>query len=535
MTTERAKPIRCAIYTRKSSEEGLDQAFNSLHAQREACEAYVKSQSHEGWRASAKTYDDGGLSGGHLERPALQRLLADVDSGLVDTIVVYKIDRLTRSLADFARIVERLEAKGASFVAVTQAFNTTTSMGRLTLNVLLSFAQFEREVTAERIRDKIKASKQKGMWMGGSLPLGYEAPTDLSTRALVINPDEAKTVVSIFQAYLRLRSVASLEAHLAAIGVRSKLAVSKARVARGGVRFSRGTLYHLLQNRTYLGEIPHGDETYPGAHQAIVSAELFQAVQDQLASQRRRIGSRSAPDAAPLTGKLFDIDGEPMSPTFTHHRSGRVYRYYVSGPLQKGQKRRAGDPTCRRLAAPQFEEILAQELRELLGQSEAALRELISAVRRIDLEPEGVRLTLLRSRLPRAIRQVLEAHSDGALGVRFIPLSPRWRGGRTWIDAPDGVKHSCRRDPVLVRGLHQAHALAAGFGWRMADGTFARLDAHSPSNTHLRRLCRLAFLAPDLQQTILEGRQPPWLTLDALLKSPISPDWSQQRRLFARS
>ena len=256
---------RCALYTRKSSEEGLDQQFNSLDAQREACEAFVKSQKSEGWRSLATRYDDGGVSGGSLQRPALQRLLADITADKIDVVVVYKIDRLTRSLADFARMVELFDRHRVSFVSVTQAFNTTSSMGRLTLNVLLSFAQFEREVTGERIRDKIAASKAKGMWMGGTVPLGYEVPTDAS-RALVLNEAEATTVRTIFKAYLELGSVPVLQRWLDARGIRSKRRTTRGGRVMGGLPFSRGALFHLLRNRTYLGLIVHQHQAHPRRH-----------------------------------------------------------------------------------------------------------------------------------------------------------------------------------------------------------------------------------------------------------------------------
>lgn len=274
--------VRCAIYTRKSSEEGLEQGFNSLHAQREACEAYVRSQVGEGWQMLDAAYDDGGFSGGSMDRPGLAKLLADIEAGKVDVVVVYKVDRLTRSLTDFARIVEAFDRRGVSFVSVTPAFNTTTSMGRLTLNVLLSFAQFEREVTGERIRDKIAASKAKGMWMGGNLPLGYDAPVDRATRALVVNTAEAETVRLIFDRYLELRSVHALVRWLAEQGIRSKAWTSSRGRQRGGEPFGRGALFHLLKNRTYVGEIPHRDRTYPGAHEPIVDAAVFAQVQDLL-------------------------------------------------------------------------------------------------------------------------------------------------------------------------------------------------------------------------------------------------------------
>ena len=253
------KPILCAIYTRKSSEEGLEQSFNSLQAQREACEAYVLSQKHEGWQVLPTLYDDGGFSGGNMERPGLKQLLADISSGRVSTVVVYKVDRLTRSLTDFARIVETFDARGVSFVSVTQQFNTTTSMGRLTLNVLLSFAQFEREVTGERIRDKVAASKKKGMWMGGNIPLGY----DLKDRNLIINSQEAAQVRLIFREYVRLGSVFELYEWLKDKGIRSKVRTASTGRKLGGSVLSRGTLYHLLSNPLYIGKIAHKGKIYP--------------------------------------------------------------------------------------------------------------------------------------------------------------------------------------------------------------------------------------------------------------------------------
>ena len=312
--------LHCALYTRKSSEEGLEQAFNSLDAQREACEAYVKSQASEGWRAVRTRYDDGGFSGASMERPALKRLLCDIEAGKVDVIVVYKIDRLTRSLADFARMIEIFDRRRVSFVSVTQAFNTTTSMGRLTLNVLLSFAQFEREVTGERIRDKIAASKAKGMWMGGTVPLGYDPPGD-GTRALAVNQKEAEIVRTIFRAYIDLGSVHTLQRRLEDRGIRSKRRVTRAGRLSGGRPFSRGALFQLLRNRVYLGMIVHKGRAHPGRHHAIVDAGLFEAVQARLdANTRRRASNLAQKVNAPLAGRLFDADGRPMSPTFSHGR-----------------------------------------------------------------------------------------------------------------------------------------------------------------------------------------------------------------------
>src|SRR5215831_2524921 len=328
-STRRHARVRCAIYTRKSSEEGLEQEFNSLQAQREACEAFINSQRHEGWVCLPTCYDDGGFSGATMERPALQRLLADITAGRVDTVVVYKIDRLTRSLADFAKIVEILDARGASFVSVTQQFNTTTSMGRLTLNVLLSFAQFEREVIGERIRDKIAASKKKGMWMGGVPPLGYR----VQDRKLVIVDSEAETVRSIFRRYAELGSVRLLKAELEALGISSKAWTSASGRRIGGKPFSRGALYLILQNRTYLGEIVHKRQSHPGEHAPIIDQPLWDAAQAQLAGNtaERNSGVRTRPPTL-LAELLFDADGNRMTPTYAG-KQGTHYRYYVSRPL----------------------------------------------------------------------------------------------------------------------------------------------------------------------------------------------------------
>ncbi len=530
------KVIRCAIYTRKSTEEGLDQAFNSLHAQREACEAYVKSQVGEGWKVLPTAYDDGGFSGGNIDRPGLVRLLADVDDGLIDIVVVYKVDRLTRSLPDFAKIVERLDGAGASFVSVTQAFNTTTSMGRLTLNVLLSFAQFEREVTGERIRDKIAASKAKGMWMGGRLPLGYDLPTDPLTRALVVNPDEARTVEYIFRTYLELGSVHRLQAHLDAEGIRSKATQSKAGKLMGGVSFSRGALFYLLRNRTYLGEIPHGEKSYPGAHPPIIDVELFDQVQATLASHRRARKERPLRSATmPLKGRLFDVDGSPMSPAFTH-RQGKVYRYYVSAPLQQG--RQVGDvpDAVRRVSARDIDGLLETDLRSrLAAPADRPLRELLACVERVDLEAQVVRIRFNRAKTPRsALDDAEQDFANPGLAIVTLPVRGKLRAGRSWLQTPDGSGGTVRvrRDPSLIKALQQAHRVAGAMGWR-ADGELENPRAMaSPTNAYERRICRLAFLAPDIQKQIIAGRQPRGLTLERLLNEPIAASWVAQREQF---
>ncbi|MDT7952525.1 MAG: recombinase family protein [Acetobacteraceae bacterium] len=325
----RAASKKCAIYTRRSSEEGLEQDFNSLHAQREACEAYIRSQKHEGWVTLPAPYDDGGISGGTMDRPALHRLLLDVRAGEIQTVVVYKVDRLTRSLADFAKIVDIFDAHGVAFVSVTQHFNTTTSMGRLTLNVLLSFAQFEREVAGERIRDKIAACKRRGMWMGGNVPLGY----DVHERKLIVNDEEAGSVRHIYARYLALRSVRLLKEELASSGIDSKRRVAPGGVERGGVPFSRGALYLLLQNRIYLGEVRHKESSYPGQHAPIVDPAVWDAVQALLASNAGdRMAASRAKEPSLLAGLRYDPAGRAM--TATHAvKHGKRHRYYVSRPL----------------------------------------------------------------------------------------------------------------------------------------------------------------------------------------------------------
>ena len=345
--------LRCAVYTRKSSEHGLEQDFNSLDAQREAAEAYIKSQAHEGWRLVKARYDDGGLSGGTLERPALQTLLADIRARKVDVVVVYKVDRLTRSLADFAKLVELFEAHGVSFVAVTQQFNTTTSMGRLTLNVLLSFAQFERELAGERIRDKFAASRRKGMWMGGTIPLGY----DVKDRKLVINADEADRVRVIFQRYLALGCVSRLREELEQRGVRSKQRVLTSGQVLGGCSFGRGALYHLLQNRIYLGEVVQRALAYPGEHERIIDDELWSAVQARLAANRGARRRSRLETGSLLGGLIFDDRGNLMSPTYSVRR-GKRYRYYVSRALVRGFKKEAGSHG--RIAANDVERLVVE-------------------------------------------------------------------------------------------------------------------------------------------------------------------------------
>jgi len=513
--------LRCAVYTRKSSDEGLDQAFNSLDAQREAGEAYVRSQASEGWRAIATRYDDGGYSGGTMQRPALQKLLADVDAGIVDVVVVYKIDRLTRSLADFARIVERFDARGVSFVSVTQAFNTTSSMGRLTLNVLLSFAQFEREVTGERIRDKIAASKAKGMWMGGVPPLGYDLPLP-GSRTLQVNAAEADQVRRIFARYRELGSVHALRRELERDGIVSRRRTNAQGKTIGGLAFSRGALFHMLKNRLYLGEIPHKHRSYPGEHAAIVDPATFDAVQASLAAGRRAATGERKVAGALLTGRIVDASGEAMSPAFSYGRGGRVYRYYVSTSLQQG--RRAGDHTVlRRIAARTIEELVRTRLERLLPGHPDPLGEL----RRLQVAAGQLRLTLpvATARLARSHLADDEAVEPGVDGCAIITVPCRFatRGSRSRI-AP-GRGEAAQPDQVLIAALRKAHRMLerrGGLPW---------LEA-APVSAYDRRMLRLALLAPDIQRDILAGRQGPRFNLEFFMNREMPLDWDAQRRLF---
>lgn len=538
-----AKTLRCAIYTRKSSEEGLEQNFNSLHAQREACEAYVLSQAGEGWIPIKTVYDDGGFSGGSIDRPGLKALMADIEAGRIDVVVVYKVDRLTRSLTDFAKIVDRFDAKGVSFVSVTQAFNTTSSMGRLTLNVLLSFAQFEREVTGERIRDKIAASKAKGMWMGGMLTLGYDA----ADRTLTINEPEAKVVQQIFHRYLELGSVNVLTRELEQQGVRSKSWISLDGKPMGGSVISRGSLFHLLRNRLYRGEIVHKDKVFPGLHPPIVSAELFDAVTAMLEENHHRHRERpTRANAAILTGLIFDASGQPMSPSFGYGRHGGRYRYYISMPLQVGKAKPPGD-VIRRVSASSVETYLVTQLRRLMGREDILPVDLKTWIRRVELRATETHLILDADEVfagdhPELARQAFErrlqpgeqllSEPGFASAVRVV-LDQRLqlRGGRTWINGSQDPAPA-RASPGLLDGLKAAHAELASLKASPLTPKDQLIEATAPANLHQRQLSRLAFLAPDLQQMILCGAQPARLNLRTILKSKVPLAWADQRDWF---
>ncbi|SDL26049.1 recombinase family protein [Aliiruegeria lutimaris] len=551
-----SKPrIRCAIYTRKSSDEGLDQDFNSLDAQHEACAAYIASQRHEGWKMLSARYDDGGISGGTLERPGLQRLLADIDTGRIDMIVVYKIDRLTRSLADFAKLVERLEEKDCSFVSVTQAFNTSSSMGRLTLNVLLSFAQFEREVTAERIRDKISASKKKGLWMGGVPPLGYDPHPDPMRRELVINEAEADVVRQVFSLYATRRCLNIVTREAEALGLRSKRHLFSTGREQGGNSLSRGQIHKILTNPVYLGKIRHKENTFPGKHPAIVDQPLWDRVQDllQSASVRRRgaPAGQSSDNAAPLKGKFRDETGDLLTPTHAR-KNGKQLRYYISNRLVSG----GVDPTGWRLPAPAFEASVASTIADHLAdhadrhsilsrddaiQSVGASEAMIQFAGQI--RTEGIRgaAALIAGGALGNDRISVELDASAvalATGLRAVELHP----DILRIDRP----FTCRRrgvemkivagsfapspDAAMVRALRNAHHWSEA----LKSGTpLKRLASEvKTSERYVARIIALSGLSPKIQTAIIDGTQPVDLTLQRLLRNTLPLNWTAQEQVF---
>jgi site-specific DNA recombinase len=545
MTSKRQ--VRCAIYTRKSTEEGLEQDFNSLDAQREACEAYVASQKSEGWIALREHYDDGGFSGGTLERPALQRVLKEIEAGKVDVVVVYKIDRLSRSLMDFAKLVEVFDRKAVTFVSVTQSFNTTTSMGRLTLNVLLSFAQFEREVTGERIRDKFAASKKKGMWMGGCPPLGY----DIDSRKLVVNAVEAKTVNLIFRRYLDLGCVRALRDDLAVNRVVSKAWTSTSGIKHGGTAFDRGALYCLLKNRVYIGETTHKGQSYPGEHEAIVARELFDAIQERLASsRRRRLGKPSVPQDALLAGLIFDDHGAALLPTYSSKSDGRRYCYYASRQVSGGLSR-----AISRVPASAIEGLLAATLIRL-GLTVAAQpdsNDFRSLVQRIELGTDHVSLRLDRADALRRWRageaagfkeRDLMAYGRAKLGadellteenghlVLTLPVRAKFRGGRARVLAPSNGSIARMPDAPLIKALAKAHRWRAMLEAGEVRSVEALAGKLKQERKHVGAILNLAFLAPDLTKAILNGEQPLGLRLAHLLAADIPLSWTEQRAMF---
>jgi|TARA_R100000322_G_scaffold169672_2_gene142506 site-specific DNA recombinase len=544
-----SRKLRCAIYTRKSTDEGLDQDFNSLEAQRESCTAYIMSQTHEGWEALDARYDDGGFSGGSLERPALRALMADIEKGLIDIVVVYKVDRLTRSLADFAKLVDLFDRQRVSFVSVTQAFNTTNSMGRLTLNVLLSFAQFEREVTAERIRDKFRASKEKGMWMGGLPPLGY----DIDHRKLVINGREAERVRLIFERYLELGSVMRLMKDLKSLDIRSKRWVTQKGNARGGSTFTRGALYALLQNPVYIGRIRHKDKVHDGQHEAIIDDEVWEAAQNLLARNRHESRTKTnAKSPSLLAGLLFHEDGAAYRPR-QGRKKGCNHHYYVhpSGTLP----------------VHEIDSLVANELVNLLGR-QATLCQIIGTDDPVQMDVVGSKAQSTSAELKLCPRrdiflQMVDKVTVGEkqislainrLGLQFlltnIPASAQIEGGaktphiikrafqlkrcgngRKLILGQNNADDRSQPDPSLLRTIARAHVW---FGDLRSGLSYKEIASRDAIDERLvARTVRLAFLAPDITKAILAGLESKGLTSEQLVRLPRLPaSWNEQRSLL---
>lgn len=550
--------LACAIYTRKSSEEGLEQGFNSLDAQREACEAYVLSQQHEGWHALPTRYDDGGFSGGTMERPALQRLLADVLVRRIRIVVVYKVDRLTRSLADFAKIVEQFDAHGVSFVSVTQQFNTTSSMGRLTLNVLLSFAQFEREVTGERIRDKIAASKQKGMWMGGMVPIGYRA----NGRTLEVEPEDAALIERLYTRYLTLGSVRTVKDELDRDGIVTPRRISNGGRAYGGRPFSRGQLYRILASPVYLGKIQHKDQVHAGQHPAIIEPAVWEAVQAKLLDNRQGHRQRQAsPSTSLLAGRLVDHQGRKLIPSHSQKKAKR-YRYYVSEPLVTNNRDHAPDGL--RLPAQELETVVVDALRNWLVDANTVLQSLSN------LPPESVQGVLAEGRrfatdldeaatqysaIQQLVKQVIVDLQSVRVMIQPMALLTHDATGQASAHQPTvtlAVPVQMRRCGLAMRLLVtgaqpqrrepdarlialQAKAqcwleqLTSGRTKSIADIA----EAEGVTCSFATRVIYRAFLAPDIVRAMLDGTQPPSLTSDTLKQStPLPINWAAQRKLL---
>jgi DNA invertase Pin-like site-specific DNA recombinase len=516
MRTNVAKTVHCAIYTRVSTEQGLGQDFNSLDAQYEASRAYIRSQAHDGWSQVRTRYDDGGYSGGSTDRPALQRLLADVRARKVDVIVVYKVDRLTRSLADFAKLVELFDAHNASFVSVTQQFNTTTSMGRLTLNVLLSFAQFEREVTSERIRDKIAASKRKGLWVGGKLPLGYA----IKDRKVVGLKKEAQRVRLIFRTYLRLGSLDRVLSDLRERGVVTKVQTLEKGKTIGGIPFARGALSHLLRNRFYIGEVVYKGEILPGEQPPILERKLFEAVQAKLTQQQNNPTRTRGKSESLLIGKIFDDRNNRMGPSHTR-KNGLRYRYYVSLPLVQGQKSKAG--SVDRVPATEIETVVA-----------AAVRRACKSARQMDDRPVLKNcVTRVEVRQRQLVITIKRAAGDKVQSkVLHIPWKKPPSKRRREIIVPKSASSNSTRPIRTDARARLLTAIARGRLWlnELANGSIANIEALASreccTTRKINMTISLAFLAPDLVKAAIDGRLPRGIGLARLYDPPVA--WVEQ-------
>ena len=558
--SEQVRKKRCAIYTRKSSEEGLEQDFNSLDAQREAGEAYVRSQAGEGWLALPHIYDDGGYSGGTMDRPGLRALLADIEAGKVDVVVVYKVDRLTRALSDFARLVEVFETNHVSFVSVTQAFNTTTSMGRLTLNVLLSFAQFEREVTAERIRDKIAASKKKGMWMGGLTPLGY----DCREKKLIINDAEAETVRRLFALYLDLKNVRLVKAEADRLELRTKPRKPNNGRSQGNLFFTRGHLYKLLANPLYAGLIAHKGQHHDGQHAAIIDQSTWDQVQAYLIqSGVSRRSAKNTKNHLTFAGRIFDETGDSLRP---HHanKKGRRYHYYVSGRLLAAPGNY--DLSGWRLPAKELDRAVIRividwlENREGLESTllppDARIAErnklaaaasllvdewkqgyenrmpIVNLVGRIELAPAEIRITI-------DLHCLIEAFNMSAIDTIEVeeividaPITLKRRGVEAKLVIGGDSALAARPDASLIAALASARNWFSNLQTGEAESVLEFAVRHNVDRSHISRTLPLAFLAPDIVTAIIDGRTEASLTLSHIKRLKLPASWQAQRKLL---
>lgn len=565
------RKLRCAVYTRKSTGEGLEKDFNTLEAQRESASAYIASQKSEGWIELVDQYDDGGFSGGTLERPALKRLIEDVESGYVDIVVVYKIDRISRSLSDFCKLVEVFEKHKVTFVSVTQSFNTTTSMGRLILNILLSFAQFERELGSERVRDKVALSRAKGMWMGGMVPLGY----DLVDKRLVINPLEASQIVDIFNQYGLCPSMTSLIAHLDRQGSVTKSWVNKTGEKRGGLPFKRATLTHILSNPVYVGVAVHKDLRHPGQHEPIIDQETFDEVQSQVsaktAEEKAASVVRAESASGLLRGLLYGAEGYAFVPTYTG-KGPKQYRYYVNS---LSVKRSGADCEVRRLPAGLADQLVVDEVRALLQDRsvcDSAVKTMLETdsqiteqqARSVMSNLDTVWITMQPTQQALVIQALIER-----IDVRADALVIRWRDGGTdeLMRNALGVKPSNSNRPVTTVPTTVIALAAAPRRPQHRRTPVVKVDAPAPDPTMLRliakatdlnelfekrdypnferlanetkldrstatRMSRVAWLSPRIKRSIVAGTQPLSLAAIDLMRWPFPDSWAAQEQKF---
>ena len=541
------KKFRCAIYTRKSTEEGLEQDFNSLDAQREACEAYIKSQQHEGWTLIEKQYNDGGFSGGNLERPALKELFKDIENNKVDIVVVYKVDRLTRSLLDFAKIVELFDSHEASFVSVTQNFNTTTSMGRLTLNILLSFAQFEREVTGERIRDKIAASKKKGMWMGGRVPIGYLK----KDKKLFVDENNAKKVLNIFQKYLELKSVPKLKDYLVENNIKSNT----------NRFFEKGQLYHILQNKIYTGKVVHKGNVYKGEHLGIIDEDIFNSVQKLLLENSTENKDKESSNSL-LAGKLFDDNGNRMSPSHSKTRN-KKYRYYVSQAITKFNKEKAG--TISKLPADEIEKFVIEEINtyfenitkiqqyisdlpiEMQNKILAKLKtksifydnSIQNIISKVTISKDFIEIILSSNKIKEFLHKIANLdiipteNSDNYIEIKKnIKISTGNTKGCKVLIIRKGEKSENKINEtlvkVIVRSFYWHKLLITGKAQNTKD--IQKLEKLK-DNSYIKQVLNLRFLSPKIIDAILTGKQKEDLTITKLF-SIKTLNWQEQEQIL---